>query len=186
MTFYFTAPLTYNSNYVQKNVNEQQYQIASTLYTISSSGYQRLLLRPYLTRDPVTKAGFTVHFWTRTAPLTVNYINTYNNCTMNSIKSTNTIGRAYNVTYPSSFVRPGANHLTHNFKYKYWKSPTGDKLSENMPGRAAIINIYYDPWQNAMATYKNIFPNYDDLGGHTDSVKVVSSYSFNAPPTMDM
>lgn len=175
MDFYFTAPLSYNQQYVQGNVNAWEDKIASILYQPSgNTDYQPVLERPSIYNDPTTLSGFTINFWNRQQTITINYIDKYTGLTMWQDISKQTIGTVYDkMAYPNDFTRTG-----HFYKYNNWSSPTGDNLKEQMPNHNVVLNRYFDPYQHVVVDYKNKYPNYDLFEHHDDLKKVGSRFDY--------
>ncbi|WP_332239098.1 MucBP domain-containing protein [Sporolactobacillus sp. KGMB 08714] len=162
-SFYFTAPLSYNSDYKTGNVNAWEATIASILYIPYNQSYQTILASPFIVDDPTTKAGFTVHFWTRTEKVTRHYVDDY---TGNKVKSddtnTLTIGSSFSYTPPKTITSGGdsydadstapwkgkvpSNSIDHTFGYKLRREVTVNYL-DNRTGKPIASSKSYSVHQ---------------------------------------
>ncbi|UAK18105.1 MucBP domain-containing protein [Sporolactobacillus terrae] len=172
-SFYFTAPLWYNSDYVTGDVNGWRGELAGILFIPSSGSYQPTLLPPRMIHDPIQRQGFTVHFWARQKQLTVHYIDNWTHQIMWQDQAMVTIGTEYDKSqYPNDFDRNG-----HFYKFNTFNG-YGDQLKENMPDHDVTLDIYYDPYQHVVTDYKNKYPNYDTFEHHDDLLKVGSWFDY--------
>jgi hypothetical protein len=180
-TFYFTAPLDYNSNFVTGDVNGWRGQLASILYLSDSPKYQDGLETPTLVHDPKPVAGFTVHFWARQRQLTVRYIDSWTHAIMwQDPQVMVTIGAEYDKSqYPNNFERDG-----HVYKFNSFNG-YGDQLKENMPNHDVTLDIIYDPYNHSRVYYKDKATGKELKEHNDDLIKVGDHYEYHAPQSIE-
>ncbi len=103
-SFYFTAPLDYNSDFKTGNINAKVNQLASLLYMPTGSNYQRLVQASRI-EDPISPAGFTVHFEKRQRKIIVLHKDEYNNTLLATDNYTRNIGSSYSFGPKSSITK---------------------------------------------------------------------------------
>ncbi|MGG1338515.1 MucBP domain-containing protein [Bacillus subtilis] len=131
-SFYFTAPLDYESDYVTGNVNGEINQLASLLYLPSSNSYQRLMSSSFVV-DPVVEAGFKVHFEKRQQKITVYHKDKDDKTLLKKTVETKNIGSKYKYTPEKKIVKDGKTYI-----------PVSNEKKEGTLGNKDVtITFYY-------------------------------------------
>nr|UFD97594.1 Adhesion protein Tie [Bacillus atrophaeus] len=109
-SFYFTAPLDYDSDYATGNVNGEINQLASLLYMPNSNSYQRLMGSSFVI-DPVVAAGFTVDFEKRQKKITVLHKDKYEGTVLKKTTETKNIGTNYSYSPEKEIKKDGKTYV---------------------------------------------------------------------------
>ncbi|MCO05550.1 hypothetical protein ARH50_14270 [Listeria monocytogenes] len=125
-TFYFTAPLDYDSEFNTGNLNGKVSEFASILYLPSGNGMQRLAGGGFK-EDPVVKAGFKVHFEARQSKITVEHRDKYDDALLEKSSSEKTIGTSYSYKAKTKITKGSNTYVPTSTKEKTGTVGSKDK-----------------------------------------------------------
>lgn len=185
-SIYFTAPLNYNSDYKTGNVNSWEKKTASLLYLPNEGSYQPVLQRPFFKKDPLTVAGFKVHFFARQATLNYKLVDKHNDQILQKGSKKYTIGKVYDYRkFAKDFNGNGEKgHKGTHYDYDTYhgKTSKGNSISlhHKMPSNNVNLTFYYIPQQHERYSEVNQY-NHNQIFEKFDVLKNVGHHFSYTP-----